>query len=88
MPDDMARLYVLEAIIEILKAENESLKRQLAAAETRAAWAAIVERLAAPAAGQAGLQDRSGGDCDNVDLARSVNCRLNPTRFMRRPCSL
>jgi hypothetical protein len=50
MSGDVALLYVLEATVEILKAENESLKRQLAAAESRAAWAAIVERLAAPAA--------------------------------------
>jgi hypothetical protein len=34
MPDDLARLYVLEATIEILKTENEILKRRLAAAET------------------------------------------------------
>jgi hypothetical protein len=50
MPDDFARLYVLEAYIEILKAENEILKRRLAAAETRAAQAAITERLDALAA--------------------------------------
>jgi hypothetical protein len=37
MPDDLARLYVLEATIEILKTENEILKRRLTAAET---WAA------------------------------------------------
>jgi hypothetical protein len=34
MPDDLARLYVLEATIEILKTENEILKRRLATAET------------------------------------------------------
>ena len=34
---DLARVYVLEATIEILKAENEILTRRLAAAE---AWAA------------------------------------------------
>ena len=45
MPDDLALLRVLEASIEILKAENEILKRRLAAAETRAAQAAITERL-------------------------------------------
>ena len=44
-PGDWARLYVLEAIIEILKAENESLKRRLAAAETWAAQAVITKRL-------------------------------------------
>jgi hypothetical protein len=49
MPDDWALLYVLEAYIETLKAENEILKRQLAAAETRAAQAAIMERADAPA---------------------------------------
>jgi hypothetical protein len=38
-------LYVLEATIEILKTENEILKRRLTAAETRAAQAAITERL-------------------------------------------
>ena len=40
----VALLRVLEATIETLKAENETLKRQLAAAETRAAQAAITER--------------------------------------------
>jgi hypothetical protein len=35
MPDDLARLYVLEATIEILKTENEILKRRLAAAITK-----------------------------------------------------
>ena len=41
MPDDLARLYVLEATIEILKTENEILKRRLAAVETWAAQAVI-----------------------------------------------
>ena len=50
MPDNLALLRVLEAAIETLKAENEILKRQLAAAETRAARAAITERLDALAA--------------------------------------
>jgi hypothetical protein len=45
MPDDLARLYVLEATIEILKTENEILKRRLAAAETWAAQAVITKRL-------------------------------------------
>ena len=45
MPDNLARLRVLEATIEILKTENEILKRRLAAAETWAAQAAITERL-------------------------------------------
>ena len=45
MPDDWARLYVLEATIEILKTENEILKRRLAAAETWAAQAVITKRL-------------------------------------------
>jgi hypothetical protein len=45
MPDDVARRYVLEATIEILKTENEILKRRLAAAETRAAQAVIAKRL-------------------------------------------
>ena len=48
--DDGARLRLLEAAIETLKAENEILKRRLAAAETRAAQAAITERLDALAA--------------------------------------
>jgi hypothetical protein len=47
---DWARLYVLEATIETLKAENAILKRRLAAAETRAAQAVITKRLDAPAA--------------------------------------
>ena len=50
MPDDLARLYVLEATIEILKTENEILKRRLAAAETWAAQAVITKRLDALAA--------------------------------------
>jgi hypothetical protein len=45
MPDNLTLLHVVEAAIETLKAENETLKRQLAAAETRAAQAAITERL-------------------------------------------
>jgi hypothetical protein len=50
MPDGLALLRVLEAAIETLKAENEVLKRRLAVAETRAAQAAITERLDALAA--------------------------------------
>jgi hypothetical protein len=50
MPDDLARLYVLEATIETLKAENEILKRRLAAAETWAAQTVITKRLDTPAA--------------------------------------
>jgi hypothetical protein len=45
MHDDLARLYVLEAPIEILKTENEILKRRLAAAETWAAETVITKRL-------------------------------------------
>ena len=57
-----ARLHILEACIETLKAENESLKRQLAAAEKRVAretakaeatiaeFSAITKRLIARAA--------------------------------------
>jgi hypothetical protein len=45
MPDNLARLYVLEATIEILKTENEILKRRLIAAETWAAQAVITKRL-------------------------------------------
>jgi hypothetical protein len=45
MPEDLARLYVLQATVEILKAENEILKRRLAAAETWAAQAVITKRL-------------------------------------------
>jgi hypothetical protein len=37
MLDDLALLHVLEAYIETLKAENEILRRRLAAAEGRAA---------------------------------------------------
>jgi hypothetical protein len=48
--DNLALLHVLEATIETLKAENEILKRQLAAAETRAAQAVITKRLDALAA--------------------------------------
>jgi hypothetical protein len=52
-PDDLARLYVLEATIEILKTENEILKRRLTAAETWAAQAVITKRLDAFAAERA-----------------------------------
>jgi hypothetical protein len=45
MPDDSALVRVLEASIEILKTENQILRRRLAAAETRAVQAAITERL-------------------------------------------
>lgn len=60
--DDLALLHVLEAYIETLKAENEILKRRLAAAEARAAqetakaegaiaeFSALTERFKAPAA--------------------------------------
>ena len=63
--DNSALLHVLEAYIETLKAENEILKRQLAAAEARAAreaakaeWAigefsALTRRLRARAAERA-----------------------------------
>ena len=42
---DGALVRVLEASIEILKTENEILKRRLAAAETWAAQAVITKRL-------------------------------------------
>jgi hypothetical protein len=54
MPDNLARLHVREATIETLKAENEILQGRLAAAETRAAQAAITERLYTRAAKRAG----------------------------------
>ena len=44
-PDDLALVRVLEASVEILKTENEILKRRLAAAETWAAQAVITKRL-------------------------------------------
>ena len=45
MPDDLALVRVLEASIEILKTENEILKRRLATAETWAAQTVITKRL-------------------------------------------
>jgi hypothetical protein len=45
MPDNLALVRVLEASIEILKTENEILKRRLAAAETWAAQTVITKRL-------------------------------------------
>jgi hypothetical protein len=45
MPDNLALLRIHEATIETLKAENEILKRRLAAAETWAAQAVITKRL-------------------------------------------
>ena len=62
---DSARLRILETYIETLKAENESLKRQLADAEKRVAretaktaasiaeFSAITRRLTARAVGRA-----------------------------------
>ena len=47
---DSALVRVHEATIEILKTENEILKRRLAAAETWAAQAVITKRLDAQAA--------------------------------------
>jgi hypothetical protein len=44
-PDNLALVGVLEASIEILKTENEILRRRLAAAETWAAQAVITKRL-------------------------------------------
>ena len=44
-PDNLALVRVLEASIEILKTENEILKRRLAAAETWAAQTVITKRL-------------------------------------------
>ena len=72
--DNLALLHVLEAYIETLKAENEVLKRRLAAAETRAAQetakaeVAIAEfrlsrngsRRGRPSAGPSGGGRRSG----------------------------
>ena len=53
MPDNLALLHVLEAYIETLKAENEILKRQLAAVETRAVQAARSPGTARRAGGRA-----------------------------------
>ena len=66
MPDNLARLYVLEATIEILKTENEILKRRLAAAETWAAQAVITKRLDTLAA------DRHDGACLGACRARAA----------------
>ena len=43
--DDSTLVRVLEASIEVLKTENEILRRRLAAAETWAAQAVITKRL-------------------------------------------
>jgi hypothetical protein len=51
---DPALVRVLEACIEILKTENEILKRRLAAAETWAAQTVITKRLDTPAANRLG----------------------------------
>jgi hypothetical protein len=45
MPDNLALVRVLEASVEILKTENEILKRRLAAAEMWAAQAMITKWL-------------------------------------------
>ena len=52
--DDSTLVRVLEASIEILKTENEILKRRLAAAETWAAQAVITKRLDKLAANRLG----------------------------------
>ena len=66
MPDDLALVRVLEASIEILKTENEILRRRLAAAETWAAQAVITKQLAlaAPIAapGPVATPDQPSGD--------------------------
>ena len=48
--EDDALVRVLEASIEILKTENEILRRRLAASETWAAQAVITRRLDQPVA--------------------------------------
>ena len=53
IPDDLARLRVLEATIEILKTENGILRRRLAAAETWAAQTVITKRIDARTAERA-----------------------------------
>ena len=70
--DNSARLRVLEAYNETLKAENESLKRQLAAAEKRAEretakaaasiteFSAIAKRLTVRAAERASVVEDRG----------------------------
>ena len=70
MPDNLARLYVLEATIEILKTENEILKRRLAAAETWAAQAVITKRL------------HAGADHDGTDGACLGACRARAAPLM------
>jgi hypothetical protein len=52
--EDDALVRVLEASIEILKTENEILKRRLAAAETWAAQTVITKRLDTLAANRLG----------------------------------
>ena len=52
--NDLAFLRLLEASLETLSAENEFLKRRLAAAERRTAQAAISDRLDQLAAQRAG----------------------------------
>ena len=91
-----ARLRVLEAYIETLKAENESLKRQLSAAEKRAAretakaaasiteFSAITKRLTVRAASApAVVEDR--GKLLRHPIMHSVSA-ASRTRRRKGPC--
>ena len=78
MPDNLARLRVLEPTIEILKTENEMLNSRLAAAETWAAQAVITKRLDALAPTLSG--DRSWLRCV-VRLAGGLVCGLTSRRL-------
>ena len=83
MPDDLARLYVLEATIEILKTENEILRRRLAAAEARAAReTAKAEGAIAELSAIMRLRSRAAalGDGDSRDRRGSAEGTV-PTRL-------
>src|ERR1700690_3634182 len=84
--DDSALVRVLEASIETLKAENEIMRRRLAAAEARAAretanaqgaiaeFSAITKRLRARAAalGDGGSQDRATPTAGGIGRAAAA----------------
>ena len=78
MPDNLALVRVLEASIEILKTENEILRRWLAAAETWAAQAVITKRLDALSAERARpwwrrLAGRSGPRWNHASEQSSID---------------
>ena len=86
-----ARLHILEAYIETLKAENESLKRQLAAAKKRVAReTAKAEATIADFFGYHETTHSAGGRThqpQRIDNDRFERSRWEAVRRRERPCN-